>query len=250
MRVDIHFHLLPGLDDGPATMDESVELARAAVSDGSATVVTTPHVRFDHLTGVEQLPDRVRELRERLSKEGVDLSLRCGGELGHDMVGRLEQRELDTIAQGPLGARWLLLESPFAGIGPDVHAAADELRARGFGVVLAHPERSSGIGKDEGNQALRRELKRGSALQVNAWSLAGEHGPEAQRVAIDLVLAGRATALASDAHGGWRMPALTLGAARAIKAGLGETAARRLTVDNPARLLRRGLATESSRLAA
>ena len=250
MQVDIHFHLLPGVDDGPATMEESVELAHAALADGTSTVLTTPHIRPDHVTSVTELPDRVRELQERLAKERIPLAVRCGGELSHDMVGRLDQRALETIAHGPPGSRWLLLESPFTGVDAEVHAAADELRARGFDVVLAHPERSAGIADEEGRQALRRELDRGSALQVNGWSLAGAHGPAAERAAMDLVRAGLATALASDAHGGWRAPALTLGADEVLAAGCGESTARRLTSDNPSALLRRGVAPEASRLAA
>src|SRR3954467_9560020 len=87
--ADIHFHLLPGVDDGPSTMDESVALAAAAVADGASTVVATPHVRTGFLTDVSDLPDRVRELSDRLAHERIGLAVRRGAELGHDMVGRL-----------------------------------------------------------------------------------------------------------------------------------------------------------------
>ena len=68
--ADIHFHILPGVDDGPSSMDESVALAAAAVADGTRVVVATPHVRTGFLTDVSELPDRVRELEERLAREG------------------------------------------------------------------------------------------------------------------------------------------------------------------------------------
>src|SRR5438045_3112116 len=105
MDVDLHFHLLPGVDDEPATMGDALELAADAIAAGTRTVVVTPHVRHDFLTSVRDLPDRVRELRAALAAEGMALDLRCGAELGHDMVGRLRQRDLELIAQGPDGGR-------------------------------------------------------------------------------------------------------------------------------------------------
>lgn len=209
-RADIHFHLLPGVDDGAATIDDSLELARAAVADGTAIIVATPHVRHDFVTDVGDLPDRLRELRDALAEEAIGVEVVCGAELGHDMVGRLGQRDLETIAVGSRGARWLLLEAPFEGSGEEFHLAAEELRDRGFGIVLAHPERSPILMAD-GMAWLAEELRAGALLQVNAWSLAGGYGAEAERHGRWLVRLGLATCLASDAHPGWRGPALTLG---------------------------------------
>src|SRR3954453_22719239 len=104
--ADIHFHLLPGVDDGPSSMDESVALAAAALADGTSVVGAAPHVRGGVLTDVSELPDRVRgpfatdlsELPDRvrqpedpLARENIGLALPRGAELGHDMVGRLSQ---------------------------------------------------------------------------------------------------------------------------------------------------------------
>jgi protein-tyrosine phosphatase len=235
--ADIHFHLLPGVDDGPSSMDESVALAAAAIADGTRVVVTTPHVRTGFLTDVSDLPDRVRELEERLARERIGLAVRRGAELGHEMVARLTQSELDSVAQGPPGGRWLLVETPFVGLGDEFTAATDELRDRGFGVVVAHPERA----RDAASAALRHELDQGSVLQVNAWSLVGRHGPEAYERAHALLRAGSIGVIASDAHGGRRQPALTLAVAAAAQAGLREHDARRLVGATPHRLLERGL---------
>src|SRR3954470_21218889 len=142
--ADIHFHLLPGVDDGPSSMDESVALAAAAVADGTSVVVATPHVRGGYLTDVSELPDRVRELQDRLAREKIALAVRRGAELGHDMVGRLSQAELDSVAHGPPGGRWLLVETPFVALGDEVTAAPDELRGRGFAGLIAHPGRARG----------------------------------------------------------------------------------------------------------
>jgi len=239
--ADIHFHLLPGIDDGPATLDESVALAAAAAADGTDTIVATPHVRLDFFTDVHELPERVREVEHRLAEEGIDVTILRGGELGHEMVGLLSQPELELIALGPPGGRWVLVEAPFAGFGDGFTAATDELRDRGFRVVVAHPERAP----DEDGarwRALRHELASGSALQVNAWSIAGRHGTEAQAVARRLFREGRAQLIGSDAHGGRRTPALLLGADAAMDAGLTRGDAERLIRTNPRRLLERGLA--------
>jgi protein-tyrosine phosphatase len=238
--TDIHFHLLPGIDDGPATLDESVALAASAAADGTDTIVATPHVRADFFTAVHELPDRVREVENRLADEGIDVRILCGGELGHSMVGRLTQPELDVIAQGPPGGRWVLVESPFSGFGEDFTAATDELRDRRFQVVVAHPER---VPDEDGSRwrALRHELAHGSVLQVNAWSLAGRHGVEAQAVARRLVREGRARVIGSDAHSTVRAPALLLGMAAALEAGLTPVDADRLVRSGPRRLVERGV---------
>ena len=141
-RTEIHFHILPGIDDGPPALEDSLDLAERARCDGTATIVATPHVRTDFHTRVDDLPERVGELQAHLDREGIPISLRVGAELGHDMVGRLDQRELESIAHGPPGARWLLVESPFDGLGDEFAAATEELRDRGFSTVIAHPERA------------------------------------------------------------------------------------------------------------
>jgi protein-tyrosine phosphatase len=238
--VDLHFHLLPGLDDGPATLSDSLDLARAAIEDGTATIVATPHVRGDFVTDVLSLPERVRELQEALDAESISLGVRCGGELGHDMVGRLSQHELDTIAQGPPGARWLLVEAPFERIDEEFHAATADLRERGFGVVVAHPERSADASHD-GSAGLRRELREGSLAQLNALSLSGGHGAEAERAGFHLIDEGMAAIVGSDAHGPTRPPALAKALRSLLGAGVDPAVARALTASGPRRLLGRGI---------
>ena len=99
--VDLHFHLLPGVDDGPDDMDASLELARAAVTEGTGTVVVTPHVRSDlGITDAVEIHARVMELRFALEAAQIPLQIRCGGELGHEMVSRMRRSELELIAEG------------------------------------------------------------------------------------------------------------------------------------------------------
>jgi protein-tyrosine phosphatase len=240
-RVELHFHLLPGVDDGPADLADSLELARAAVADGTDTVIVTPHVRSDFVTDVLSLRARVCELSGSLAAAGVPLAIACGGELGHELVPVLRQEELEAIAQGPPGARWLLLEAPWGPFGEDFHAAADELRERGFGVLLAHPERSADA-ELAGSAGLERELRAGSLAQINALSLTGRHGPGAEAAAFSLLDQGLVALVASDAHGPTRPPALGAARRRLLEHGLDPGAADVLTLTAPRTLLARGLA--------
>jgi protein-tyrosine phosphatase len=239
--VDLHFHLLPGVDDGPAGLEESLDLARAALHAGTGTVVATPHVRPDlGITDAREIAERVRELRSELAAAGIPLTVGCGGELGHEMAFDLTPDELDLLAQGPPGARWLLVETPFQGIGEDFHAATAELRAHGFGVLVAHPERSAdaAIG-DEGG--LRRELAAGSQAQLNALSLTGGHGADARRTAWELLHHGLIDVVASDAHGPTRPPALRMARETLLDGGLAPAAANALVATAPRELLARGM---------
>jgi protein-tyrosine phosphatase len=242
-NVDLHFHLLPGVDDGPSSLEESLDLARAAVADGTSTVVATPHVRTDlGLTDAVEIHARVLELRFALAAAGIPLEVRCGGELGHDMVARLRQSELELLAHGPPGRRWVLVETPFLGVDADFHAATAELRDRGFGVLVAHPERSADACLD-GSAGLRHELEAGSLAQLNALSLTGNHGEDACRAAWELITGGLVSVVASDAHGPTRPPALRLARAALMYGGLSAPVADALIEGTPRRLLAHGIAS-------
>ena len=238
-RAEIHFHILPGIDDGPATMEESLELARLAVRDGTRTVVATPHVREDFFTDVHELPLRVRELNARLRLEGIPLDVVQGGELGAAMAGALDARGLEQVAVGPPGARWILLEPPFASLAGALDAAA-ELRARGYTVVLAHPERSAGV-LSSGCRLLREELAAGTLAQISVSSLMGHHGPEAQAAAGHLIEVRLAHFLASDAHSPRRPPQLGPGMDALLAMGRTFADARRLVETGPRDLVAHGV---------
>jgi protein-tyrosine phosphatase len=248
--ADLHFHLLPGVDDGPADMDASLELARAAAADGIRTVVVTPHVRQDlGLTDAVEIHARVLELRFRLEAAGIPLELRCGGELGHELIGGMRQSELELLAQGPSGSRWVLVETPFHGIGHDFHEATAELRERGFGVLVAHPERSADASLDAG-AGLRAELAAGSLAQLNALSLIGAHGEDACTAAWELVAEGLAAVVASDAHGPTRPPAMSLARRTLLEAGVTRATTGALVGSTPHRLLALGIPARPAAVAA
>jgi protein-tyrosine phosphatase len=245
--TEIHFHLIPGIDDGPSSIEESIALAAAAAAEGTRTIVATPHVHPIYPTDVSTLPDRVDEVRARLAAERIPIEVLCGAELAHDMVARQSDSDLETIAHGPPGRRWVLLEAPLTGLDDEYTVAADEVRERGFGVVVAHPERA--LGRDEaGWRALEHELAAGSALQVNGWSVAGLYGERTRTTALALLRRAQRAAVASDAHGGPRMPALRLALDALAGAGVGDPV--RFVTAGPYGLLARGLAARPDSLAA
>jgi protein-tyrosine phosphatase len=152
----------------------------------------------------------------------------------------MRQWEIDLLAQGPPGGRWVLVETPFEGIGEDFHAATAELRARGFGVLVAHPERSADAALDA-SAGLRRELAAGCLAQVNAQSLIGGHGEEARSAAWALLADGLVAVVASDAHGPTRPPAMRVAYLALIAGGMAPTIAAALAAAAPRSLLARGM---------
>ena len=176
------------------------------------------------------------------------MRLHGGGELAHEDAAVLGPEELDAIAQGPAHARWLLLECPFAGIDAAFLDAMPRLRARGYGLLLAHPERSAGL-LHGGLDALLGRLGDGVALQVNASSLRGDHGLEAQAAAMALLRRRLVLALASDAHPGTREHTLQLGFDLLLRAGATTERAVRLTQEQPAPAARAGRAARRDRAA-
>ena len=240
MRTDLHFHLLPGVDDGPRDDREAIELAQLAVADGTGELVATPHVRR---LDVEELPLRTDELCACLDEAGVDLAVRSGGELSPGDVSALSGEQLEALAEGPPAGRWLLLEAPLQPLEADLAEAADELRERGFGVVIAHPERCPELTAAE----IRRQVELGACLQLNASSLTGQHGADAERAALELVRSELPVVLASDAHSPSRPPLLTQAAQTLAAAGIGAARIRTAVDTGPAALLARGLPVPAAR---
>ena len=239
-RVELHFHLLPGVDDGPPDLGVALALARAAVRDRTRLVTCTPHASF---VDVAEIPERVRELHAALAQAGIDLDIRPGAELAWHDVPALSGAALETVAQGPPGRRWLLLEAPLPGTGtPEALAdSAHELRQRGFGVLIGHPERSSALLRESG--AVEDLLAAGDRLQVNASSLTGYHGAAARAAALDLVAAGRAAVVASDAHQpGARAPRLSAAVEVLRREGMSAAEAEALVGAAPRALLEHGFA--------
>jgi protein-tyrosine phosphatase len=238
--VDLHLHLLPGVDDGARNVRRSIEFSRRLVREGVGEVTVTPHVgcglSFDPLS----IPDRVASLQASLQREDVPLRLHCGGEIHPAGARALSDAELEVLSHGPEGSRWVLMEAPFAGISAEFVETCRRLRARGYALLIAHPERAAGL-IPGGLEMLGDEIRAGSLLQINVCSLMGNHGRAIQSAAVGLVRDGLAFVLASDAHPGTREHTVRLGCQLALDAGASPWQAWRLTQGNPSFLLDSGI---------
>ena len=196
-RIDTHVHILPGIDDGPAVMADSVALARALVEDEVGTAVATPHLRPDHPRVVPgELADRCEELRGALRDQGVQLDVVVGAEVDLLAAADVSDADLRLASYGQNG-RYLLIETPYTRLPRHFEQLLFEVALRGFSIVLAHPERNEAFQSDP---ARARELAEGGTLlQVTSSSLL-QRSP-AGRTARALVAAGHAHLIASDSHG-------------------------------------------------
>jgi protein-tyrosine phosphatase len=191
--IDLHCHILPALDDGALDLDDSVAMARQAEADGIETVCATPHVRHDHDVVVGELPGRVAELNAELERRGVATRVVTGGEVAETSVPGLDDAELRAVSLGG-GGRWILLEPAPGPLSDSLDATVGRLAERGFGCVIAHPERHSHA--DLAGH-LERLAGRGALVQVTAAMLEHEH---AAPVIVDLAARGLVHLLGSDAH--------------------------------------------------
>ena len=207
MRViDLHCHLLPGIDDGPESVRESLRMARAAVDAGTTAIACTSHMHPRYPTAPAVVHDAVRDLQARLDAADVPLELLTGGEIALDHLPRMSDADLGMACLGR--GDWLLVEMPFRGWPLGLADTLRDLEIRGFGVIIAHPERAEAVQRSP--DRMRDALGRGALVQLNAGSLTGDNGRDARRAAETLLRAGSAHFIASDAHsaGPWRPPGL------------------------------------------
>ena len=215
--IDLHSHILAGLDDGPRTWKESLELARSAVSAGVTAIAATPHVREDYPTTADAMEEGVAEMRGRLEESDIPLQVLPGGEIA---VEELDRRTPDELQRFGLGGnpRYLLVETPYYGLPLDFEDRLFRLRALGVTPVLAHPERNSELRDDRA--LIGRIVSSGALLQVTADSLAGGAGRRARDAARALVDSGLAQCVASDSHG----PQLGRAGLESVSAQVGDPA--------------------------
>jgi protein-tyrosine phosphatase len=228
--IDLHSHILHGLDDGARNLEQSLEIARAAFADGIVSMAATPHVRDDYPTTPAAMGAAVAELREALVAASIPLELHTGGEIALNRLKLLPPEALRELALA--GSRYLLLEFPYSGWPLDLPTRIFELQAAGFVPVLAHPERSPEV--IAAPERVAPLVAAGALVQVTAASLDGRLGRRAQRSGLALVRLGLAHLVASDAHA----PSLRGVGMSAAAEAIGDPAvARRLTVEVPAAIV-------------
>jgi protein-tyrosine phosphatase len=236
--IDLHCHILPGLDDGPDDENAALEMAALAEADGVRQIVTTPHFVGENWPAPALVLACLDELRQRLATGASPLALSSGGEvlLEPGLPARLAAGELPLIDRGP----YVLVEIPFVVSAlPDYASfALAELKVAGLRPILAHPERCFAFQKDP--SLPRRLVEQGLVMQVNALSLTGGHGGAARRCAEAMLRAGLVHVIASDGHDPHeRPPVLSQAVARAGRL-VGEAAAVAMVTSVPTAILAGG----------
>ena len=201
--VDLHHHLLPGLDDGSPDLSTSLEMARIAAGDGITHVVCTPHANSRYAFDRSRIQDAVDELQEALHRAEIPLilGLGCDFHLTYDNV-------QDAIAHPSRytinGHEYLLIELPDYTLSPNLKETFYEMRMAGLTPILTHPERNPVLQRDP--QRMLPWLRDGLLVQVTAGSVTGAMGRDARRVAERLLENRWVHFLATDAHDAKRRP--------------------------------------------
>jgi protein-tyrosine phosphatase len=190
--IDLHCHVLPGIDDGARDLKDSLAMARQAAADGIEVICATPHIRHDHDVRIHELGARVAELQRAIDGAGIAVRIERGGEVAEPILASLTDDEVRTVA---LGGRWILLEPAPGPLGAALINGIKRLRDRGFRAIVAHPERHPA---DDIEERLAEAVREGALVQATAAALAdgGDGAAWLTRLAHDQLI----HVLGSDAH--------------------------------------------------
>jgi protein-tyrosine phosphatase len=235
--IDLHCHFLPGIDDGPETMDEALALARAAVADGITHSVLTSHVHPERYPNQRSnLEVAVAEFEGQLSRAAIPLQVRIGGEA------RLCAELLDLVADDQVpflgavnGWRILLLEFPHQMIPVGSMRFVSALLKMRIRPLIAHPERNKGV--MEKPERIREFVQAGCWLQFTAGSLAGRFGQRAQEVAFRLIDEEWTSVVATDAHDLLNRPPKLSEGRDVLEKRYGTSVANAMAIDRPRQIL-------------
>jgi protein-tyrosine phosphatase len=228
--IDLHCHMLPGIDDGARDLSVSIEMARAFMADGVSLVACTPHILpgLYHNTGA-QIRQATARLQQTLNREGISLQLVAGADnhIVPDFVAQLRSGHLLSLAD----TRYVLVEPPHHVVPPRLEDLFFNLVAAGYVPILTHPERLTWIGSHY--KAVQRLIRMGVWMQITAGSFAGAFGRNARYWAERMLDEGCVQILATDAHDvSRRPPNLSQGRELAAKR-VGDTEAQHLVVTRP-----------------
>ncbi|TAF32901.1 MAG: capsular biosynthesis protein [Cytophagales bacterium] len=199
VSVDMHSHLLPGIDDGCKTFDESVELIKKFIKLGYKKLIVTPHIMGGFFPNTpEIIYQKLDQLRDIVSELGLDIQLEAAAEyyLDEHFMKLLQQPE-PLMSFGK--EKYVLFETSYMNASPYLDAAIFELQSKGYKPVMAHPERYVYLFED--HNLLYDLVEKGVHLQVNANSLAGYYSKPAQKIAQTLIIDKVVSFLGSDCHG-------------------------------------------------
>jgi protein-tyrosine phosphatase len=202
LKVDMHSHILPGLDDGAETMEQSLELIRSFRDLGYRKLIATPHVMGDFYKNTPQsVLAKLEEVREAVRKAGIEVQIEAAAEYYLDewFVEMLKSDEpLLSFGNGPGHTRYLLFEISYINPAPQLAEAIFLMRSAGYRPVLAHPERYLYLVNDFGK--LKEMYENGVLFQLNINSLAGYYSKASQQLAEKLIEHRMVNFLGSDCH--------------------------------------------------
>jgi protein-tyrosine phosphatase len=205
--IDLHSHILPGLDDGARDLEMAVAMARAAVANGITGMVCTPHAMDGvYNTGPDQVLQSVERLQEELDNRAIPLRLYPGQEvhIHYDLLESIRERRVLTVNNA---GKYVLLELPALSVPPYTDDLVYELWLNGITPIIAHPERNAAVRRDPAY--VRRWTEHGTVLQISSGALTGQFRGDILRLCRRLVRQGRVALIASDAHNmDGRRPAL------------------------------------------
>ena len=229
--IDLHSHILPELDDGSQSLQESLAMARMAVDSGVRAMVATPHCAEDRS---REVYEAWALLRQALKETGVPLKLYPGMEI-------FGTRETDRLLrEGKLftlnGSRYPLIEFSFRSSGEEETWILRSVCKTGFRPIIAHPERYTYVQQDP--EIVNRWCRMGCLLQVNRGSLLGRFGASAQALAAELLERGFVTAVASDAHSPQVRTPWMADVRELLSQEVSPQCARTLLLDNPRKILK------------
>ncbi len=229
--IDLHTHIVPGVDDGAQTLDESLAMARVARADGVAQLVATPHIPLAGLNFAE-CERRLDTLRQYLAGHQADVEVHLGAEVS------LEPEILRWLLEGlawPIGGtRYILVELPFFVLPPYTEEVIFRLQVAGFKPILAHPERNASLAAAP--DRLGHLVERGVLVQITTTSVLGGFGAQAKSAAMTFLQQGWVHVLASDAHSANHRPPSLTDAVRELEKVIG-LEAWSLVTTNPAAIL-------------
>ena len=233
--VDIHCHCLAGLDDGPATMSDSVALCRKMVEDGIAVAVATPHLfgRFKDCNEAAKIREAVYLLNETLKSDGVRLKVLAGSEVHVDerLCRLLKEGRIMTLADG---GKYILLELPQQ-VTVDIRPLLTELASVGVQCIISHVERIAPFAAPR--RTLLAWMDHCAHLQITASSLMGDFGRRVQSLAWSFLESGWAKLVATDSHDlDHRRPRMRAAFDR-VAARLGKDVAHMVCIENPSRVV-------------
>jgi protein-tyrosine phosphatase len=191
--IDLHCHLLPGLDDGAVDLADAVAMGRQAAASGITHICATPHIRHDHDVKIYELPDHIGLVADALAADGCPVHVLPGGEVAETIVDHLTDDELHAVSLGAAG-HWILLEPAPGPLSDTLDATVRQLEQRGFRSLIAHPERHLSHDLIDRLVAL---VRIGALVQVTAATMAEHPASVGMRM---LAEAGVVHVLGSDAH--------------------------------------------------